>query len=64
MAERKTSKKKKSKKRKSKKKGTPEPAALVIGAGVGGMRAALDIAESGRKVYLLDRSPKVGGTAS
>lgn len=38
--------------------------ALVIGAGVGGMRAALDIAESGRKVYLLDRSPKVGGTAS
>ncbi|MFQ5906294.1 MAG: FAD-dependent oxidoreductase, partial [bacterium] len=40
------------------------PAALVIGAGVGGMRAALDIAESGHKVYLLDRSPRVGGTSS
>jgi heterodisulfide reductase subunit A len=28
------------------------------------MRAALDVAESGHKVYLLDRSPKVGGTLS
>ena len=58
MAKGKTSKKRKPK------KGKAEPAALVIGAGVGGMRAALDIAESGGKVYLLDRSPKVGGTAS
>ena len=64
MAEGKTRKKNKPKRAKSKKKGKPEPAALVIGAGVGGMRAALDIAESGRKVYLLDRGPKVGGTAS
>jgi heterodisulfide reductase subunit A len=48
----------------ARKKAKPEPAVLVIGAGVGGMRAALDIAECGYKVYLLDRSPKVGGTAS
>jgi heterodisulfide reductase subunit A len=37
-------------------------AVLVIGAGVGGMRSALDLAESGYKVYLTDRSPGIGGT--
>jgi len=36
--------------------------ALVVGAGIGGMQAALDLAEAGIKVYLLDRSPAVGGT--
>ena len=35
---------------------------LVIGAGVGGIRAAFDLAESGFKVYLVDRSPGLGGT--
>jgi len=39
-------------------------AVLVIGAGVGGMRAALDLAESGFRVYLIDRSPGIGGTLS
>jgi heterodisulfide reductase subunit A len=61
MAKPKTARKARTKR--TKKKET-EPAALVIGAGVGGMRAALDIAESGHRVYLLDRSPRVGGTAS
>ncbi|HEY90839.1 MAG TPA: CoB--CoM heterodisulfide reductase iron-sulfur subunit A family protein, partial [Dehalococcoidia bacterium] len=37
-------------------------AALVIGAGVGGIRAALDLAESGYKTYLVDSSPAAGGT--
>jgi len=37
-------------------------AVLVIGAGVGGIRAALDLAESGYAVYLTDRSPGIGGT--
>ena len=36
--------------------------ALVVGAGIAGMQAALDLAEAGIKVYLLDRSPAVGGT--
>jgi heterodisulfide reductase subunit A len=36
-------------------------AVLVIGAGVGGIRSALDLAESGYKVYLTDRSPAIGG---
>lgn len=34
---------------------------LVIGAGIGGIRASLDLAESGFKVYLCDRSPVIGG---
>lgn len=37
-------------------------AVLVVGAGVGGIRAALDLAESGFRVYLVDSSPSIGGT--
>ncbi|AKG54056.1 Cob--CoM heterodisulfide reductase subunit A [Dehalogenimonas sp. WBC-2] len=36
-------------------------AALVVGGGVGGMQAALDLAEAGIKVYLLDEAPAIGG---
>jgi len=36
-------------------------AALVIGGGIGGMQAALDLAESGIKVYLVDNKPAIGG---
>ena len=39
----------------------PVGAVLVVGAGIGGMQAALDLAESGLKVHLLDRSPAIGG---
>ncbi|MFH1178826.1 MAG: FAD-dependent oxidoreductase, partial [Candidatus Bathyarchaeota archaeon] len=34
---------------------------LVIGGGVGGIQSALDLAESGFKVYLVDKSPTIGG---
>ncbi len=34
---------------------------LVVGAGIGGMQAALLLAERGVKVYLLDRAPAIGG---
>ena len=34
---------------------------LVIGGGVGGIRAALDLAESRRNVILIDRSYSIGG---
>jgi len=37
------------------------PAALVIGGGVAGMQAALDIAEAGFAVTLLERSLELGG---
>jgi len=36
-------------------------AVLVVGGGVGGIQAALDLADSGFKVYLLDKSPSIGG---
>jgi heterodisulfide reductase subunit A len=37
------------------------PAALVIGGGVAGMQASLDLADSGHKVYLVERKPSIGG---
>jgi heterodisulfide reductase subunit A len=36
-------------------------AVLVIGGGVGGIQAALDLAESGYHVYLVEQSPAIGG---
>ena len=36
-------------------------AALVVGGGIGGMQAALDMAEAGIKVYLVDNQPSIGG---
>jgi heterodisulfide reductase subunit A len=40
----------------------PKPAAtLVVGGGIGGMRAALDLANSGLKVYLVEHTPCLGG---
>jgi len=35
--------------------------ALIIGGGIGGMRAALDLAEAGLKVYLVEQTPCLGG---
>jgi heterodisulfide reductase subunit A len=37
------------------------PRALVIGAGIAGIQASLDIANSGYEVVLVDRMPSVGG---
>jgi heterodisulfide reductase subunit A len=34
---------------------------LVIGGGVGGIKAALDLAEAGRDVILIDKAPAIGG---
>jgi len=39
-------------------------AALVVGGGIGGMQAALDLAASGIKVYLADNKPAIGGVMS
>ena len=35
---------------------------MVIGGGIAGMQAALDLADSGYKVYLVEKSPAIGGT--
>jgi heterodisulfide reductase subunit A len=39
----------------------PVGAVMVIGGGIGGMQASLDLAESGFFVYLVDNSPTIGG---
>ncbi len=36
-------------------------AVLVIGGGIGGVQSALDLADSGYKVYLVEKSPGIGG---
>jgi heterodisulfide reductase subunit A len=37
------------------------PATLVIGAGIAGIQAALEIADAGKKVYLVERTGTIGG---
>ncbi len=34
---------------------------MVVGAGIAGMQAALDLANSDYKVYLVEKSPTIGG---
>lgn len=41
-----------------------EHAAMVVGAGVAGMQAALDLANSGIKTYLIEKAPTIGGRMS
>ncbi len=41
-----------------------QPAALVLGGGVAGLRASLDLAERGYKVQLVEELPTLGGRAA
>jgi heterodisulfide reductase subunit A len=34
---------------------------MVVGGGVSGIQAALDLASAGFKVYLIDKAPAIGG---
>jgi len=36
-------------------------AVLTVGGGIGGVQAALDLAESGYRVYLVEEKPCIGG---
>jgi len=38
-----------------------QPAALIVGGGIAGIEAALRIADAGKKVYLVEREPSIGG---
>jgi len=40
---------------------TINPNTLVVGGGIAGIQAALKIADSGHKVYLVETSPSIGG---
>ncbi len=35
--------------------------AMVVGGGIAGMQAALDLADSGYYVYLVEKEPSIGG---
>ena len=37
---------------------------MVLGGGIAGMQSALDLADSGYYVYLLEKSPAIGGLMS
>jgi len=37
------------------------PITLVVGGGIAGIQAALEIADAGHKVYLVEREPSIGG---
>jgi heterodisulfide reductase subunit A-like polyferredoxin len=39
----------------------PEGAVLVVGGGIAGMQAALDLADSGFYVHLVERTAAIGG---
>ena len=34
---------------------------MVVGGGISGIQAALDLADTGFKVYLVEKSPAIGG---
>lgn len=38
-----------------------QPSALVVGAGIAGIEAALRLADAGKHVYLVEREPSIGG---
>ncbi len=43
------------------KDGNVSGAAMVVGGGVSGIQAALDLADSGFYVYLVEKTPAIGG---
>ena len=43
------------------KNGDKVGAVMVVGGGISGMQAALDLANSGFKVYLVEEGPSIGG---
>ena len=46
----------------TRKNGAPVGAVMVVGAGIAGIQSSLDLAESGYKVYLVEKNPSIGGT--
>jgi heterodisulfide reductase subunit A len=42
----------------------PVGAVMVVGGGIAGMQAALDLANSGYQVYMVEEKPAIGGVMS
>ena len=40
---------------------SPIGAVLIVGGGISGIQAVLDLADTGFKVYLVEKSPMIGG---
>jgi heterodisulfide reductase subunit A len=40
---------------------TPKGSVMVVGGGIAGMQTALDLADSGFYVHLVEESPAIGG---
>jgi heterodisulfide reductase subunit A len=40
---------------------SPVGAVLVVGGGISGIQSALDLADTGFKVYLVEKAPMIGG---
>ncbi len=40
------------------------PDVMVVGGGIAGIQASLELAETGKKVYLVERTPSIGGHMS
>lgn len=47
-----------------KKRVSINPSVLIVGGGIAGIQAALNIATAGKKVYLVEREPTIGGHMS
>ncbi len=47
-----------------KKSDRPIGSVVVAGGGIAGMQAALDLADSGYYVYLIEKGPSIGGVMS
>lgn len=43
---------------------TKKGSVLVVGGGIGGMQASLDLAESGFKVHMVQKESSIGGIMS
>jgi heterodisulfide reductase subunit A len=41
-----------------------QPKVAVIGGGIAGIQAALDLGEMGVRVYLIEKKPSIGGVMS
>jgi len=41
-----------------------EPSTLVVGGGISGMNAALEIADAGREIFLVEKTDRLGGIVS
>ena len=45
-------------------KGKPNGSVLVVGGGIAGMQASLDLADAGYYVYLVEKGSSIGGVMS